>query len=155
VTDQFLSFKGLTAGASAPLTAPDLPREWDQRKECSPVHPVPKGMVSDLFVLHFSTSSSSVVPNLRCSTIHSNNLVLIQSIGKQLTKQCWYPNNTLSSEWDIMQAIICTLALFLITPSISHVKSHQDQDNPYTILPLEAQLNVDVDVDADSKDSRS
>jgi hypothetical protein len=52
----------------------------------------------------------------RCSALYSNNLALIQCIGKQLTKQCWYPNNTLSSEWDVLQAIVRTLALFPTIP---------------------------------------
>ena len=58
-----------------------------------------------------------------------------------------YPNSTLASEWDIIMEIWTTNAAVEqdSRPTISHIKSHQDNDKPYAQLPLRAQLNVDAD----------
>jgi hypothetical protein len=81
-------------------------------------------------------------------TVYSDNLALIQGIGKQLQKRRWYPNDTISSEWDVLQAIIYTLEQFLTSPAVEHDKGHQDSNTAYTLLSLKAQLNVDADAAA-------
>ncbi len=84
----------------------------------------------------------------RCSKIYSDNMALIIRIDKQLARNNWYPNDTVSSDWDVLQAIVTTLRLFQQTPLVSHVRGHQDDDTAYALLPLEAQLNVDADAAA-------
>jgi hypothetical protein len=81
----------------------------------------------------------------RCSQLYSDNMALILRIDKQLARNKWYPNDTISSDWDVLQAIVNTLRLFDQTPFVSHVKGHQDDTTTYALLPLEAQLNVDAD----------
>jgi hypothetical protein len=101
------------------------------------------GMLSILRFLFHVCQFCGTEP--RCSQIYSDNLALINRIYQQLRKQRWYPNDTLSSEWDVLHAIVRTLSAFPILPLISHVKGHQDRHMKYNLLPLEAQLNVDAD----------
>jgi hypothetical protein len=84
----------------------------------------------------------------RCAAIHSDNSALITRIAKQLRHKHCYPNDTISSDWDVLQAIVATLRLFPQLPLVSHVKGHQDNVVAYAQLPLEAQLNVDADAAA-------
>ncbi len=77
-----------------------------------------------------------------------DNLALVNRVTKRLRCTQWYPNETITSDWDIVQAIVSTLQLFPKCPDIKHVKGHQDDDTPYACLPLEAQLNVDADAAA-------
>jgi hypothetical protein len=37
-----------------------------------------------------------------------------------------YANATLAPDWDIVEEIVTTLSLLLVTPSFSHIKGHQD-----------------------------
>jgi hypothetical protein len=69
-------------------------------------------------------------------------------IGKQLLKHWWYPNYTISSEWDVLQAIVYTLEQSSPIPDVEHVKGHQDCNTAYALLSLQAQLNVDTDTAA-------
>ena len=48
-------------------------------------------------------------------------------------------------DWDILQQIIFSLRLFPSLPEIHFAQGHQDDDHPYTTLPLPAQLTVDAD----------
>ncbi len=84
----------------------------------------------------------------RCSELYSDNMALIQRIDKQLGRNTWYPNDTISSDWDVLQAIVTTLRRFPRTPLVSHVKGHQDNNTAYALLSLKAQLNVDADTAA-------
>jgi hypothetical protein len=84
----------------------------------------------------------------RCSHLYSDNLALVNRIAQQRTISTWYPNDTISSDWDILQAISSTLQLFPQGPTIAHVFGHQDKHTAYALLPLEAQLNVDADAAA-------
>jgi hypothetical protein len=74
-----------------------------------------------------------------------DNLALIQRIGKQLVLHRWHPNDTISSKWDVLQAITHTLAQFSPMPAIAHVKGNQDRAMAYAMLLFEAQMNVDAD----------
>jgi hypothetical protein len=82
------------------------------------------------------------------STMYCDNQALVNPIAKRLCCTRWYPNKMISSDWDIIQAIISTLAIFTICPDIHHVKGHQDTQTPYARLSLEVQLNVDADAAA-------
>jgi hypothetical protein len=84
----------------------------------------------------------------RCSQLYSDNMALIQRIDKQMGRHTWYPNDTISSDWDVLQAIVSTLKLFHQPPLVSHVKGHQDDTTTYDLLPIEAQLNDDADAAA-------
>jgi hypothetical protein len=76
-------------------------------------------------------------------------MALIQRIDKQMAKHTWYPNDTIASDWDVLQAIITTLRQFPQTPLVSHVTGHQDDNVSYAlVLPLEAQLNIDANAAA-------
>jgi hypothetical protein len=66
-------------------------------------------------------------------------------IDEALDKRYDCPNDSLAPDWDIVQEIVSTIALFPKVPRFSHVKGHQDDDIPYEELPLVAQLNVDAD----------
>jgi hypothetical protein len=79
------------------------------------------------------------------STLYCNKLVLVKCITKSLHCTQWYPNETISSDWDIIQAIILTSQMFDTCPVIHNVKGHQDDHIPYKDLTLEAQLNVDAE----------
>jgi RIO-like serine/threonine protein kinase len=72
----------------------------------------------------------------RCLQLYSDNLALIHRIDQQMRRHTWYPNDTISSDWDILQAIVSTLRKFHEPPLISHVKGHQDDTTAYALLPL-------------------
>ena len=97
------------------------------------------------FLLHLSAFCGTTP---RCTSLYSDNLALIQRICKQLVRRHWYPNDTISSEWDVLQSITQTLHQFAVLPHITHVKGPQDSLLAYDRLPLEAQLNVDADAAA-------
>jgi hypothetical protein len=83
-----------------------------------------------------------------CSALYCDNLGLIQKINSRLRFRDWYPNETISSDWDVLQSIVSTIRLFPKRPQIEHVRGHQDNDTSYDRLSLEAQLNVDADAAA-------
>ena len=58
-----------------------------------------------------------------------------------------YPNETIASEWDLIMTIWTTLADITpdASPTITHIKGHQDKHKSYQDLSLPAQLNVDAD----------
>ena len=84
----------------------------------------------------------------RCSKVYCDNLGLITKILSRQNCTTWYPNETITSEWDLIQNIVSSLQIFPTPPMIVHVKGHQDDHLPYDQLPLEAQLNVDADAAA-------
>jgi hypothetical protein len=77
-----------------------------------------------------------------------DNLALVNRVLKRVRCTRWYPNETISSDWDVIQAIISSLQTFSQCPHIQHVKGHQDDTTPYARLSLEAQLNIDADAAA-------
>ena len=77
-----------------------------------------------------------------------DNQALVNRIIKRLHCTRWYPNETITSDWDVIQAIISTLQTFDQCPYIEHVKGHQDDVTAYALLSLEAQLNIDADAAA-------
>ena len=52
---------------------------------------------------------------------------------------------TIQPEWDMLQAITTTLKKLHTQPKLLYVKSHQDNQQDYATLPLQAKLNVDAD----------
>ena len=57
----------------------------------------------------------------------------------------FFLNETIISDWDILQNIISSLAQFQHEPTLSHVKGHQDAQASYAQLSLLAKLIVDAD----------
>ena len=57
----------------------------------------------------------------------------------------YFPNLTMSSDWDVLQAIIATMRSFNNKPTLSHVTGHQDRTIAFDNLSLPAQLNVEAD----------
>ena len=59
-----------------------------------------------------------------------------------------HPNSTMDSEWDLLAEIWVTMRQ-LEDKTLSWIKGHQDDKQPYEKLSLPAQLNVDADKIAD------
>jgi hypothetical protein len=79
-------------------------------------------------------------------TIGTNSESLITCIAKETGQKTLHPNATLATDWDITHEIQHNLRSYVFTPSIEHVKGHQDVDTQYDDLSLLAQLNVNADV---------
>jgi hypothetical protein len=80
------------------------------------------------------------------SALYSTNLGLIIKVLSRLKCKVWYRNETITSEWDVLQSIVSSLQEFLLLPSVAHVKGRIKM--MYFLmtarLSLEAQLNVDA-----------
>ncbi len=94
------------------------------------------------------SSAASDVYRDSGTAMFCDNLALVNKIVKRIRCTHWYPNETITSDWDIIQAIVSTLQTFPKCPEITHVMGHQDNHTTYDQLPLEAQLNVDADAAA-------
>ena len=75
----------------------------------------------------------------------SDNAELIRRCKAHLHYKEPFPNETLKSEYDVTEQIYRTQAAHNIKATFYWVKGHQDKNNTYLELPLEAQLNVDAD----------
>ncbi len=75
----------------------------------------------------------------------TDNLGLLIRVGQSLPFEDPFPNITLKADWDVTNEIVATLKEMNITPSLEHIKGHQDDHTEYACLSLEAQLNVDAD----------
>ena len=56
-----------------------------------------------------------------------------------------FSNETLRSEFDVTEQIYNTKASRKVKPTYVWLKGHQDDNEQYDDLPLEAQLNLDAD----------
>ena len=65
--------------------------------------------------------------------------------AKCLEYEGWYPNDTLSSDWDVIQQIEEAFRAAITVPTMEHIKSHQDKNRAIETLPLKAQLNCKAD----------
>ena len=91
--------------------------------------------------LHGHSEAPIIPPHLVC-----DNKSLIETVSKVMTYPHIYPNTTMDAEWDCIAQIVTTMKTFDDrTPTIDHVKGHQDDRTPYEELPLSAQLNCDAD----------
>ena len=91
--------------------------------------------------LHQKQDDRCHPPHLVC-----DNLGLIKSVTKLRDYPTIYPNTTLEAEWDCLaQILVTSRELGAKTPTIDHIKGHQDERAPYKELPLLAQLNCDAD----------
>ena len=77
-----------------------------------------------------------------------DNKSLVNTIKKiQNQARPMFPNDTLASDWDIVNEII--ILCKNLEPSIAWIKGHQDDERPVEKLPLPAQLNCEADALAD------
>ena len=95
----------------------------------------------------------SVLDHFRCHLqekpqIHCDNQGLVDNVNHILKRiRDAFPNDTLISDWDILNEILALLAT--IPSSYRWIKGHQDDHKPKAQLPLPAQLNIEADELAD------
>eukprot|EP00957_Ditylum_brightwellii_P209570 15362295-Ditylum_brightwellii.AAC.1 len=77
--------------------------------------------------------------------MHIDNKGIVKKINNQLTYTHDYPFNTLEPDWDMVVQVADTLKQYIDRPTITHVKSHQDDNTPLKELSLLARLNVVAD----------
>ena len=65
--------------------------------------------------------------------------------AKCLDYEGWYPNDTLKSDWDVLQQVEQTFREAKQAPTMEHIKSHQDKNRAIETLPIKAQLNCRAD----------
>ena len=73
----------------------------------------------------------------------SDNAELIRRMNAHKYYKEPFPNETLLSECDVTEQIYSTQVSCKVKPTYVRVKGHQDDNEQYDDLPLEAQLNVD------------
>jgi hypothetical protein len=84
-----------------------------------------------------------------------DNQSLVERLNKlKNRKRPMFPNDTLGSSWDVIQAIESHLQK-LTNWSLTHVKGHQDQGDGQQMLSLEAKLNIRADKLAEEFQSQS
>ena len=105
------------------------------------------GMLSLLrFLFHMAATRTHDERQLQGLYMVCNNQGLVQSVDKMLLYVTIFPNTTMEAKWDCVAEILQTIkALGRVTPTIEHIKGHQDEDTPYEQLSLSAQLNCDAD----------
>ena len=102
------------------------------------------------FLYHWGVTLGKTLPT---SHLYCDNKSMInRSLNHPRDLASIYPNERLASEWDVIIEIWYTLQDLqtVASPSMSHIKGHQDRQCPYDKLTLSAQLNVDADSLADS-----
>lgn len=79
--------------------------------------------------------------------LKSDSKSMIQVIHRHQGYAHIFPNATMASDWDVIAEITQTLKTLTdaLTPTLSHIKGHQDRTKSYDKLPLRAQLNIDAD----------
>eukprot|EP00957_Ditylum_brightwellii_P073615 5593921-Ditylum_brightwellii.AAC.1 len=70
---------------------------------------------------------------------------IVKRINKQLTYTYDYPFNTLKPDWDMVAQAAHTLKPYVDTLTITHIKSHQDDNTPLEEMSLPARLNIAAD----------
>ena len=75
----------------------------------------------------------------------TDNLELVKRSQAHLEYTVPYPNNTLSSEYDVTEQIYLSHQAYGIKASFHHVYGHQDDKIEYKDLPIESKLNCDAD----------
>ena len=71
---------------------------------------------------------------------------LVRSVEKLTKYTSVFPNTTMEAEWDCLAQVLQTIkALGKATPTIAHIKGHQDAKTPYERLLLPTQLNCNAD----------
>jgi hypothetical protein len=75
----------------------------------------------------------------------TDNSGLIDRAKTQSQLKYSVPNTTFQPDWDIVEAIVQTVAQSKLIVTYKYVRGHQDEKTAYELLPFLAQLNVDTD----------
>jgi hypothetical protein len=102
------------------------------------------GLLSYIRLIYraFEFTGNTLPSNLH---IHTDSESCLKQLQKMLAYPFYFPNLTMSSDWDVLQAIIATMRSFNNKPTLSHVTGHQDRTIAFDNLSLPAQLNVEAD----------
>ena len=76
---------------------------------------------------------------------HTDSESVLKTVEKFLGFPYYYPNLTMSSDWDAIQALCSSIRELVTTPELLHVRGHQDKHIEKHKLPLPAQLNIEAD----------
>eukprot|EP00957_Ditylum_brightwellii_P185958 14157276-Ditylum_brightwellii.AAC.1 len=83
---------------------------------------------------------------IKCDiNIYIDNEGILERLKDQLTYTHDYPFNTLEPDWDVVAQIAETLKQYNDLITITHVKSHQDDNMPFDELTMPARLNIAAD----------
>ena len=93
------------------------------------------------FVLNQSTYSYQTTP--KHLTIYTDSESWVKTINAVMWDK-FFLNETIITDWDILQNMILSLIPFQHKPQLSHIIGHHDAQGSYAQLPLPAQLNVDT-----------
>ena len=94
------------------------------------------------FLLQLHLYTNQLTPPFEIYTYSQS---LIATISKLSKWTLHFPSTTLQPEWDTLQAITTTLQKLHMRPTLTHVKSHKDNQQDYATLPLHVKLNVNAD----------
>ena len=93
------------------------------------------------FILNLSTYTYQTTP--KHLTIYTDSESWVKTINAVMWDK-FFLNETITTDWDILQNIISSLTQFQQKPKLCHLKGHQDAQASYAQFPLPAQLNVDA-----------
>ena len=79
-----------------------------------------------------------------------DNESIVENVKEASSHTEHFANTTLKADWDVINEIVVSRRELLHPPSLTWIKSHQDDHKPYEQLSLPAQLNVDADNLAES-----
>lgn len=102
------------------------------------------GMLSGLYFIQQILSYTKATTPLQLH-VYSDSKSLIQRVNDHRDYNYYFPNTTISSDWDVTQSIVTIANSLPGESTFYHVKGHQDTTTPYHDLPLEAQMNVKAD----------
>ena len=91
-------------------------------------------------LVEWTDSASTLI-----GVLATDNSPLLDRVKEQSATQYALPNATFTSDWDVVEAIVQTVAEIKLEATFKHVKGHQDKEHSYASLPFLAQLNVDAD----------
>jgi hypothetical protein len=104
------------------------------------------GMIGGLLLLRHLCLYCGHLQLLPLHKMYCNNLGLVAKVNKLLSFGSATTQAALHSEFDMLATIHDLLRDVSISPTVSHVKGHQDDHKPYEDPSLPAQLNCDADV---------
>jgi hypothetical protein len=94
------------------------------------------------FIIYALTAMSSPRGMSNGSVITRQGLITCLQSAIQFSTP--FPNDTLSPNWNLTNAIVTTLRATNLQHIFEHITGHQDKHVTYDLLPLEAQLNCDT-----------
>ena len=102
------------------------------------------GLLSLLrFLFHAFAYTGNTLPDKL--TLHTDSESVLKKLLEMATWPYYYPNTTIASDWDVLQAVITAKKQYPPTMKLVYVRGHQDKKIPFRDLSLPAQLNVEAD----------